>query len=131
MIKWKGIFEQGFKVQTRDSGDFFHRDPFEFGHFLRHEGHKTGIVGLAPVRRGRQVGTVGFDEHALQGHLLGDFFDLKRILEGDDAGKRDVKPQLQGRLGDLPVFGKTVKHTAHRACSRVLALFFQDPQGVF
>ena len=85
MIKWSCFFEQGFKVQTRDSGDFFHRNPFEFGHFLSHEGHKTGVVGLAAVRRGRQVGAVGFDEHALKGHIFGNLFDLKRILEGDDA----------------------------------------------
>ncbi len=57
---------------------------------------------------------------------MGDFFNRRGVVKGDDAGERDVKIQCHGLLGECPVFGKAMDDAADAIC----AFFFEDADGV-
>ena len=62
---------------------------------------KGGLVGLAPMRHGREERRVGLHQQAVQRHRLDDIAQGAGVLEGGDAGHGNIKPQLQRRVGQL------------------------------
>ena len=50
------------------------------------------MIQLAAKWHRRQIRRVGFHQHLAQRHLLRHFLDLGGVLEGDDAGERNIKP---------------------------------------
>ena len=42
-----------------------------------------------------EVGTIGFDEQTIGWNRLGNLPQHAGILKGEDAGKREIKPQIQ------------------------------------
>ena len=75
---------------------------------------------------GRKIRAVGFNQQAVQGHPSGDVAQIGGIFKGEDAGKRNMKPHVQGRFGDFLGFGETVEHATNAARLAVFALLFQN-----
>ena len=97
---------------------------------LSHMDHIGWIVGLAAVRDRCKIGAVSLDQHAIHRHKTGHFAQVGCVLEGQDAGKGDVKAQIQRRPGHLCGLRKTVENATGRAGRAIFALFLQDGQGV-
>ena len=96
------------------------------GDFFGHMKHIGGFVGPAAMWRRRQVGRVGLDQHAIERDKLRDFLEGLGVLEGDDAGKGDVKTQVECRPCRIQVFGEAVEDAADLPA----LLLAQQPQGV-
>ena len=62
---------------------------------LGHMRHISRFVPFSPVRNRCQIGTVGFDQHAIQRRMFGDVSQHRRILEGENPRKGQVKSQIQ------------------------------------
>ncbi len=71
-----------------------------------------GLIGLAAVRDGGEIGGVGFDQQPLFGHPGGHSTQVCGIAKGQNARERDVKTQIQPPLGALPVAGVAVQYAA-------------------
>ena len=71
------------------------------------------LVLLAPIRYGRQIRCIGFDQHAIKGALLRHLLDDQGILERNDAGKREMETKIEGLPGNIPAFRKTMHYPAH------------------
>ena len=63
---------------------------------LCNKGDVAGVAGLAPVRDGRHVGSVCFQEHAAIGYDGRCIANVLCVLERDDAGKPDVDVRVEG-----------------------------------
>ena len=66
----------------------------EFGDFVGDVADVSGLVALAAVRGGREVGRVGFHHDAVQWDRLDDVAEHRRVLERDYAGERQIKESL-------------------------------------
>src|ERR1039457_1983826 len=84
------------------------------------------FIGFTAVRYWRQIGRIGFDQYALQGHGLRDILDRNRVLKSDDARKGNIEIQLQSRLRDLEGLGEAM----HYPAGFVGALFAHNAQSV-
>src|SRR5438105_8372527 len=67
-----------------------------------------GLVELTAERHRRQIRRVGLDQHPVERYAPRDILDLLRILESDNAGKGNVKSEIESALCDLPALGETV-----------------------
>ena len=98
--------------------------------FRQHRGgvhHKGRLVGLAPVRHRRQKRRVGLHQQPVQRHGLDDIAQGVGILEGGDAGDRNIKPQLQRRIGQLLRAGEAMDQAGEGALAHFVA---QNRDGV-
>ena len=104
--------------------------PAQLAQQLGHIRHIRRVIDLAAVRDRCQIGAVGFNEQPVIGHKFGHVTQVGRRFEGQDAGKGDVKTQVQCGSGYLLAFGEAMKNPARTPCSPGFALFFQDGDGV-
>src|SRR5688572_16837310 len=118
--------EQAKEVGAGGRSHLFQRDSAQPGDLLGHVLHQRGLVGLPAVGHRREVGRIGFDQHALQRHLTRDLPQRRRVLEGDDPGKGDVEAQRQRRARDLP----GAREAMHDAAHLPGALLVHDAQGI-
>ena len=88
--------------------------------------NESRLVGLAPVRRGCQVGRVRLDQQAIERQFGRNLLELDRVLERDDARKGNVKTEFDGFPCGFTVLGETVENTADASG----ALLFEDAQRV-
>ena len=78
------------------------------------------------MRHRREKRAVGFDQQPVDRDHLRDFLQLQRARKRNDAGQRDVKPDIENALRHRAIAGETVKHTAD--VSR--PLFVQDAKRI-
>src|SRR5438105_3288983 len=100
--------EQAKEVARRHRGDLLQWHVAKTGDFLGDITDVRGLVELAAERHRRQVRRVGLDQHSVERYTARDILDLLRILESDNAGKRNMKSQIESALCDLPALGETV-----------------------
>src|ERR1700730_3714273 len=100
--------EQAKEITRRHRGNLFQWHLAKTGDFFGDVTDVRRLVELAAKRHGRQVRRVGLDQHPVEWHAPRDILDLLRILESDNAGKGNVKSQIEGALCDLPALGETV-----------------------
>src|ERR1700693_2779803 len=100
--------KQPEEVARRHRSDLFQWHVAKAGDFLGDITDVRGLVELATKRYRRQVRRVGLDQHPVERYAPGDVLDLLRILESDNAGKGNVKPQIESALRNLPALGETV-----------------------
>src|SRR6266700_8130660 len=89
-----GDLKQAKEVGRRCRGHLFHRNVAKAGDFLGDIADVRGLVLLAAKRHRRKIRRVGLDQHPVERYAPSDVLDLLRILESDNAGKGNVKPQI-------------------------------------
>jgi hypothetical protein len=89
--------------------------------------HECRFVLLAALGYRRQIGRIGLHQQPVQGKFGDDGAQVRRILEGDDPGKRDVKADLQGGPRQLRAGGKAMDDARERA---LVVLLAQDGDDV-
>ena len=77
--------------------------------------HEGGLVALAAIGDGREIGAVGFDQQAVERHAARDLLQLDRVLERDDAREGDVEAEVERALRDVPCLGEAMHDAAHLA----------------
>src|ERR1700680_1335197 len=105
--------EQAKEVARRHRGDLFQWHVAKTGDFFGDITDVRGLVELAAKRQRRQGRRIGLDQHPVERYAPRDILDLLRILESDNAGKGNVKSQIEGALGDLPALGEAVHDASH------------------
>jgi hypothetical protein len=73
------------------------------------------------MRIRREIGGVRLDEQSLRRDFSCDRPQLLGALEGQDAGERDVEPELDTHLGKARTGGEAVQDGGERALPRLLA----------
>src|SRR6202158_3967060 len=112
--------KQAKEVSRRCRSHLFHRNVAKAGDFLGDVTDVRGLVELAAKRHRRQIRRVGLDQHPVKRYAPSDILDLLRILESDNAGKGNVKPQIECATCHVPAFGEAV-HDAPRFPGPLLA----------
>ena len=87
------------------------RDALQPCQRLEGKAHVARFVALAAPRLGRDEGRIRLDKQALDGHGASGFMQLRRLREGQVAGKRDVPL----RLRQCP--GQQATRPGHAACA--------------
>ena len=72
--------------------------------------HARRLISLPAKRDRRQVGTVSLNHQAFQRQLAGNLAQVFSFLESQIAGKRDIKAQVDRRLGHLQTTAKAMQH---------------------
>ena len=88
---------------ARNLGNLLERYAFRQGQSFRHKVYVRRLVSLAPVRRGRKPGRIGFEHDPVEwnaGYALGQ----TGVFEGYDAPDADHKP---GPDNARSLFGRT------------------------
>src|SRR5207253_1798074 len=107
--------EEPFRVLGRGVFDLLDGEAVEVGELFSDVADVGGLVALAAVRDGCEVRGVGLHEDAVQGDRLGDVAQHRRVVESDDAGEREIKPQVQRVLCQPGVAREAVKDPADLA----------------
>ena len=83
--------EHPFGIGRRRFRDLFRGQSLDLGDFFADVTHPGRFVALAPVRRGRQIGTVGFEHEVPQLHFARDLGQpaLFKAIRQDAAQKAD------------------------------------------
>jgi len=89
--------------------------------------HPSGFILLAAIRHRCKIGRIGFDQHAIERHAFGNFFEFFSLFESHNAGKGNVETQIERCVGHLLRFGKAVEYAA----DFVGFFFAQNAQRVF
>ena len=86
--------EQTAEIGAGSAADLCQILPSQMGDFLADVGNVSRLVAFATIRHRGQVRCVGFNQEPVKRAFLGNFLDLCGVLESDDAGKRQVKPEV-------------------------------------
>src|SRR5688572_24568024 len=71
-------------------------------------GYKSGLAGPPAMWDRSKERRVGFDQQAIERDRPRGLLELTRILEGDDPGEGNVKPQIEDRVGKFPARGEAM-----------------------
>src|SRR5207237_2434196 len=82
---------------------------------FRDADHMRGLVPFPAIGHGRTKRTVCLDQQAIERHHLRDFLQLERARKRDDAGQRDVEPDVERPRRHRAIAGETVKDAANIA----------------
>src|SRR5690349_16626755 len=118
--------EKAEEVLARGLADRLRGSAAQARDLLADVANESGLVALAAIRYRREVRAVGFDQHALERHATRNVLQLDRVLEGDDARERNVKPEVERALCDVPGLGEAV----HDAADFVRALLAHDGERI-
>src|SRR6202030_4640817 len=108
--------EQAKEVARRHCGDLFQWHVAKAGDLFGDITDVRGLVELAAKRHRRQVRRVGLDQHPVERYAPRDILDLLRVLESDNAGKGNVKSQIESALCNLPALRETVHDASCLGC---------------
>src|SRR6202165_2092889 len=108
--------EQTKEVSRRHRSDLFQWHVAKAGDFFGDVADVRGLVELAAKRHRRQVRRVRLDQHPVKRYAPRDILDLLRILESDNAGKGNVKAQIEGALCNLPALREAVHDASCLGC---------------
>lgn len=103
--------KQPFGVAGGDGGDFLDRHAFDGGQRLRDERDVSRLVALAAMGHWSKIRTVGFEQDMVERDRFRHRPQRDGILERQDAGKADEKPQFDAVEGKLLVAAETMHHT--------------------
>ncbi len=120
------VGKQPEEVLRGGLGEALEFHALEFRDMGCHVAHVGGPVRFSPVGNGGEIGGVGFYQDAVHGCRSSRVLDDGGVLVGDDAGEREVKTEIEGRFGGLPVFDETVHDAADFRCP----FLAQDAQDV-
>ena len=90
---------------------------------VRRVDDKRRLVALSAVRRRGEIGRVGLDQDPIRWNIARYVFDFLRILERQDARKRDIMAKCNSGLGQCSAGGKAVQN---RRKSPLLHFALQD-----
>ena len=92
--------EHPFGIGRRRFRDLFRGQSFDLGDFFADVTHPGRFVALAPVRRGRQIGTVGFEHEVPQLHFARDL-GQPALFKGHYAAdsENEIAALLQFAIG--------------------------------
>src|SRR5438105_4995901 len=82
---------------------------------FRNADHVRRLIPLPAIGYGRKKRTVCLDQQAIERHHLRDFLQLEGARKRDDAGQRDVEPDVERPLCHCTIAGETVKDAANIA----------------
>src|SRR6266513_4050219 len=102
--------EEAEEVTRGRSGQLFERNAPKARDFLADMADQSRPVAFSPMRNRGKVRGVGFHKQALERNPAGYVFQGAGVLEGHDAGERDMEPQGDRRFGHRLGLGETVHH---------------------
>src|SRR5208282_3345631 len=100
------------RIGARRGGKRLGLEPARLGDHARRGDDVGWLVAAAAMRRGREIGRVGFDKNPIERDVAGDGAQARRLLECDDAGKRDREPEIERGLGKRSRGGETMHEGA-------------------
>ena len=89
-----------FSVVT--SAKLVRREPAQFRQQRRGMHDESRLVALAAMRHRRQIRRIGLDQHAGRAARPGDAAQLLGLLEGDNAGERDIEAEVRSPSQQVP-----------------------------
>src|ERR1017187_9848468 len=107
-----GKTEKGVEIRCRHNSDFFRGKISQRPNLRRYFADEGRFVALAAMRNGREVRTIGLDEHSIQRNHAGRVANVLGLWVGDVSRKRDDESQVERSARMFDGASETVHHAA-------------------